>query len=157
MVHLNGYVEEFDPPTTVGQVTGKPALHFVCTAAQLLSVGSKPLKPEAQLEAGHVYFLLPISAFHSDASPVDMAGMVGKLTAIARTTPFTGKSSGSKTAPPPPSSSPAGSQFMGVELMADGMKGSSKGRTWKPILATIRERSFNRRSESDLQKECSES
>ena len=158
VVHLNGYVEEFDPPVTVSQVSGKPPVHFVCTAAQLLLVGSKPLKPETQLEQGLVYFLIPFSIFHSEASPMEMASTVSKLTAIAKTMPSKAKSPGPRTA-----SSPARSRspnhFLGQDVRAVVMEpkeASMKARSWKPHLAPIRERSFNGRSESDLQKEHSE-
>ena len=160
VVHLNGYVEEFDPPVTVSQVTGKPPVHFVCTPAQLLSVGSKPLKPDTQLDPGHVYFLLPFSTFHSNPSPMDMASTVSKLTAIAKTMPSKAKSPGSRTGSSP-ARSRSSNNFLGqdvrVEVMVGGGgKWSWKARSWKPLLAPIRERSFNRRSESDLQKEHSE-
>ncbi|KAA8522704.1 hypothetical protein F0562_009134 [Nyssa sinensis] len=84
VVHLNGYVEDFEQTVTVAQVTGKPPKDFVCTGAQLVSGGLKPLKPDTQLELGHVYFLLPYSTFRSDVSPVDLASVARKLTTIAK-------------------------------------------------------------------------
>ncbi|RVX07758.1 uncharacterized protein LOC104880766 [Vitis vinifera] len=170
VVHLNGYVEEFDPPVTVSQVTGKPPLHFVCTPAQLISVGSKPLKPDTQLEPGHVYFLLPFSMFHFEVSPMDLTSIASKLTAIAKSARCEAKSPGPgfSASPMRTASSPArnpspnhfSDQNMRVEMAAgDGVYGgqrSCKSRSWKPLLDPIRERSFNRRSESDLQKEHSE-
>lgn len=157
VVHLNGYVEEFDPPVAVSQVTGKPALHFVCTPAQLLSAASKPLKADSQLEAGHVYFLLPISMFRSEVSPVDLASMVSKLTAIAKGTRREAKShpGPSFSASPTRTASSPANQSMWDEKLA-GAQRSCRSRSWKPILSTIRERSFNRRSESDLQREYPE-
>ncbi|KAK9268510.1 hypothetical protein L1049_000263 [Liquidambar formosana] len=81
VVHMNGYVEDFEHPVSVSQVTGKPAKHFVCTRAQLLSPSSKPLKPDSQLQLGHIYFLLPFSLLESsDASPMDLATAATRLT-----------------------------------------------------------------------------
>ncbi|KAI9192336.1 hypothetical protein LWI28_021372 [Acer negundo] len=132
VVHLNGHVEDFMFPVSVSQVTGWSQNHFLCTAAQLLVIGSKPLKPDTLLEPGHIYFLLPSSALQADVSPLDLASLVKRLTAKA-------KSSKSQQG----SCSPE---------METGVKGlSRKQRPWRPILDTIREISFNRRSESDLQ------
>ncbi len=145
LVHLNGFVEDFEQPVCVSQVTDKSPKHFVCTPAQLLSNCSKPLKPDTQLEAGKFYFLLPFSALQADVSPMDLASVVRKLTAVAKTSPMLSQH-GSK-----PPTSP--NRFMDPEtpVVSYGAKRSSRVRSWRPILDTIRERSFNRRSESDLQ------
>ncbi|KAK0571136.1 hypothetical protein LWI29_011625 [Acer saccharum] len=134
VVHLNGHVEDFMFPVSVSQVTGRSQKHFLCTAAQLLVIGSKPLKPDTLLEPGHIYFLLPSSALQADVSPLDLASLVKRLTAKAKS-----------------SKSQQGSPLRSPE-METGVKGLSRTRRpWKPILDTIREMSFNRRSESDLQ------
>ena len=86
---------------------------------------------------------------------MDMISTVRRLTAIAKTTPSEAtKSPGTTTA----SSSPAGSflvQDVRLGVMVGGGlgKGSCKARSWKPLLDPIREMSFPRRSDSDLQKE----
>ena len=43
LVHLNGYVQDFDHPISVSEIIGKPPKQFLCTAAQLVSAGSKPV------------------------------------------------------------------------------------------------------------------
>ncbi|KAK6942008.1 PADRE domain [Dillenia turbinata] len=154
IVHLNGIVEEFENPITVCEVTGKPPEHFICTPAQLLTgSSSNPLKPTSRLEPGRVYFLLPFSAFQPDVSPMDLASIVSKLNKIAKSWPGSGKS----PSPSPGRCSPARSPNR-VEPDVGNKKGViGVGRqkwpnsgSWKPILDTIRERSFNRRSESDI-------
>ncbi|KAL3533269.1 hypothetical protein ACH5RR_006790 [Cinchona calisaya] len=167
VVQLNGYVEEFDYPVSVTEVTAKLPKHFVCTHAQLLSTCSKPLMPGTFLEPGQIYFLLPCSVFQSNVSLVDLAPLVKKLNNIAKTCRSKGQSgnrnsysglNGSTSSPVwrSPASSNRFSDMHGREetencSTAFDPPRSSKSRSWKPILATIRERSFNRRSESDLQ------
>ncbi|KAK1291026.1 hypothetical protein QJS10_CPB18g00086 [Acorus calamus] len=80
VVHLNGYVEDFFDPITVKDITGKPSKHVICSSAHLLSFGTQPLGPEAELVPGRVYFLLPNSVFMSDSSPVDLAALATRLT-----------------------------------------------------------------------------
>ncbi|GKV00332.1 hypothetical protein SLEP1_g13039 [Rubroshorea leprosula] len=135
LVHLNGYVEDFEPPISVGQVISMSPKHFVCTAAQLLSTASLPLKPDDQLQPGSIYFLLPHSAFHADASPTDFASLVKRLTAKAKSVD-----------PTSTSISTPGSLMEFPEERAR----SVGRRSWKPILDTIKEMSFTRRSDSDL-------
>ncbi|XP_059461952.1 uncharacterized protein LOC132190943 [Corylus avellana] len=151
LVHMNGYVEDFQHPVSVSQVTGKPPKHFVCTPAQLLCAGSEPLQPNTQLEAGKIYFLLPFSVLRADVSPLDLVSIIKKLTAVAKA---------SRREPQLPGASPYGlspvtspSRFMEPEgeMMGYGADRSARARSWKPILDTIKEKSFNRRSESDLQ------
>lgn len=122
LVHLNGHIEEFDHPVTVYEVTRISPKHFVCTPAQLLSAYSKPLVPDTLLKPGQIYFLLPFSVFQSAVSPEDFKPAEENVT-----------------------------EEQGIIDLAGLMKKSTKSRSWKPILATIRERSFTRRSESDLQ------
>lgn len=131
VVDLNGHVEEFDHPVSVSQVTGKQPKQFVFTAAQLLTAVLKPLKPETLLEPGRLYFLLPSSAFQmADVSPLDLAIIVKKLTAKAK----------SKN---PEVRSRARSTFEAVERLPGK-------RSWKPILDTIREISFRRSESAEL-------
>jgi hypothetical protein len=157
LVHMNGYVEDFEHPVSVSQATGKPAKHFVCTPAQLLCSGAEPLNPDTQLEAGKMYFLLPFSILQADVSPMDLVSLVRKLTAVAKASRRDAKSTlwsqyGSSPGFSSPGTSP--SRFMepeGKMMMEYGATRSCRARSWRPILDTIKERSFNRRSESDLQ------
>lgn len=159
IVHLNGYVEEIEYPVTVAEVTGKPPKHLLFTHVQLLSNASTPLKLDTPLERGCVYFLLPYSLFDSNVSPVDLAPLARKLASIARKIGSKSKSgkqklsssvSGNSTVWSSPARSP-NRQFSDNDQILYGIQKSSKSRSWKPILSTIREISFNRRSESDLQ------
>lgn len=168
VVHLNGYVEDFEQPVCVSQITGKPSKQFVCTPAQLLSSGSKSLRQDTLLQPGQVYLLLPYSALQADVSPLDLASIVRKLTAAAKASRRSGTDSGkSPGASPirsqhgsspvwnsslsPSRSSPNRFAEPDMGLMGYGGQSSCRGRSWKPILDPIRERSFNRRSESDIQ------
>lgn len=165
VVQLNGKVEDYDYPVSVSEVIGNSKKHFVFTPAQFLSHGSKPLKNSMMLERGQVYFLLPHSTFHSAASTVDLAPIAKKLNSIARSRSG-GKNNNSCSGRhqnwalmnlSSPSASPSRVSGGGrdvisvVEAENFEVQGSTKPRLWKPILETIRERSFNRRSESDLQ------
>ncbi|XP_030535577.1 uncharacterized protein LOC115744500 [Rhodamnia argentea] len=182
VVHWNGFVEDFEEPITVGEVTGKPAKHFVCTPAQLLSAGSKPMKPQVTLEPGRIYFLLPYSTLQADVSPVDLSALVRKLMVKAKASPgrpsgtSPGQSSPARSFDPipiwnspsrnstsgpswgssPSSSSPGRSptRLLGADGTVAGQR-SVGAKSWRPVLGTIRERSFNRRSESDLQEKYS--
>jgi hypothetical protein len=157
LVHMNGYVEDFEHPVSVSQATGKPPKHFVCTPAQLLCAGSEPLDPDTQLQPGKIYFLLPFSVLRADVSPLDLVSIVKKLTAVAkagrREQPKSSQTSqyGSSPVFSSPGTSP--SRFMEPEgkMVAYGAQRSCRARSWTPILDTIRESSFNRKSESDLQ------
>ncbi|XVF69933.1 hypothetical protein PTKIN_Ptkin11bG0120600 [Pterospermum kingtungense] len=138
LVHLNGYVEDFNHPVSVSEITGKPPKQFLCTAAQLVSAATKPLNPDVQLQPGHIYFVLPLSTLHDDVSPLDMASVAKRLTARA------------KSIRSDHHVSPRRPEERGE--MAYGLQKSCRARTrsWKPILDTIREISFTRRTESDL-------
>ncbi|KAJ7955831.1 DUF4228 domain-containing protein [Quillaja saponaria] len=85
VVHLNGYVEDFDYPFSVSQVTCNPNKYFLCTPAQLLSTCSMPLRADTQLQPGQVYFMLPYSTLQADVSQLDLVALARKLTAIAKT------------------------------------------------------------------------
>ncbi|KAM7260569.1 hypothetical protein ACFE04_011242 [Oxalis oulophora] len=137
VVHLNGYVEEFDHPVTASQVTycnGKPSKYFICTASLLSNSSTSPLKPDYFLLPGFIYFLLLYLALASDASPVDFAGVVKRLTA---------KANSLKSLRP----SPKLSTHM---LKSTQISPQINKQSWKPNLDTIGEKSFTR-SESDLQ------
>ncbi|OMO59348.1 hypothetical protein COLO4_34244 [Corchorus olitorius] len=131
LVHLDGYVEDLNHPISVSEVMGEPPKQFLCTAAQLVSTcaGSKPLNPETQLQRGHIYFVLPLSTLQDYVSPLDMASLVKRLTATAK------------------SVSP---KIIASSSRIKEMPCRARRRSWKPILETIREISFTRRSESDL-------
>ncbi|KAE9602436.1 hypothetical protein Lal_00049405 [Lupinus albus] len=132
VVHLNGYVEYFDQPISASQVIGNPQKHFICTSIQLLSSSSKPMVGDTQLQPGIVYFMLPYTILQSDVSPVNLACLAKRLTTIAKTRYKSLKS--------------------GMNMrMNEGERRNFRLQPWKPILDTIRERSFNMRSESDLQ------
>ncbi|CAI8611112.1 unnamed protein product [Vicia faba] len=155
VVHLNGFVEDFDQPISASQVIGNPPKHFVCTSIQLLSSSYKPLKGDnSQLQPGQLYFMLPYSVLQADVSPVDLACLAKRLTAKgkAKNKPSDYNKS-SKAVIPLPSRSPC---RVGVEekVMINGGRGPCRMQSWKPILESIAEKSLNRRSESDLQENC---
>ncbi|OIW18696.1 hypothetical protein TanjilG_13448 [Lupinus angustifolius] len=132
VVHLNGCVEYFDQPISACQVIGNPPKHFLCTSIQLLSSSSKPLVGDTQLQPGIVYFMLPYTILQSDVSPLDLACLAKRLTTIAKTRDKSLKN--------------------GMNMrMNEGERRGCRLQPWKPILDTIKERSFNMRSESDLQ------
>ncbi|KAJ6354983.1 hypothetical protein OIU77_005560 [Salix suchowensis] len=138
VVHFNGYVQEFENPVSVRQVTAGqlPSKNLVFTAAQLLSTESKPLKADVQLETGQLYFMLPYSILQPDVSPVDFLALVKKLSSKAESS-RRGQARSSGT------SSLSGQRNPICRAQAR--------KPWKPVLDTIREKSFNRRSESELQ------
>jgi hypothetical protein len=164
LVHLSGYVEDFEQPISVNQVitSRNPPTHFVCTSLQLLSSCSKPLKGDAQLQPGNVYFMLPYSILQADVSPVDLASLAKRLTAKAKTSKLDGKKSLKTTSPlinnqglsnvwNSPSRSPGRVAVAEQFAMTYGERSStSRARLWRPLLDTIREKSFNRSNESDL-------
>ncbi|KAJ4754710.1 hypothetical protein LUZ62_089115 [Rhynchospora pubera] len=84
VVHINGYVEDYDGPVTASQVMGKPGRNVLCCSSHLLYSGKHAFKPEDPLEPGRIYFLLPMSVFQSEASPVDLACLMNRLTSLAR-------------------------------------------------------------------------
>lgn len=132
VIQINGYIQDFICPVTVSQVTGKPPnKHVLFTSAQLLSFSTRPLRPEDSLESGRIYFLLPYSVFQSDSSPLDLASLVTRLTAVA------------KRAPPadPVKPGPLSDCGSGLGLARGNMVGSL-ARTWEPVLETIGEVSF---------------
>ncbi|KAJ8562388.1 hypothetical protein K7X08_011679 [Anisodus acutangulus] len=161
VVHLNGYVEDFDHPISVSEVMGKPQKHFIFTQSQLLSTCLQPLNHNYMLQQGHFYFLLPHSTFQSSVSPIDLVPIAKKLSGIAKNhmaykDKLRKKKSLNGTSPiwnSPPSSpnNPFSGRGIRVEPQTRLQRISTKSPKWEPFLDTIRERSFNRRSESDLQ------
>ncbi|KAK3435415.1 hypothetical protein EUGRSUZ_C00123 [Eucalyptus grandis] len=182
VVHWNGFVEDFEEPITVGEVTGKPPKHFLCTPAELISAGPKPMKPHVTLEPGRIYFLLPYSALQANLSPMDLSALARNLMVKAKASPgrpngtSPGHSSPARSINPSPTwNSPSRnytSHPSGGSSPSSGSPGRSPTRllgadaavarqlsvgakSWRPVLDPIRERSFNRRSESDLQEKYS--
>lgn len=84
VVHINGLIEDFETPVTAGEITGKPPKYLLCSSAQLLILGSSPIRFEDRLEPGRLYFLLPHSVMQSNASPLDILSLVTRLTELAR-------------------------------------------------------------------------
>ncbi|XVE71877.1 hypothetical protein DITRI_Ditri10aG0187000 [Diplodiscus trichospermus] len=154
VVHFNGFVQDFEHPVSVSQLIGRPPKQFLCTPAQLISNCSKGLQPDTILERGHIYFLLPYSTLQPEVSPLDLATIARKLTAKAKSTKCKAKSTSQYGSSPLRSSTARSPNRLGEPdsgLMSRGAQRLYRMRTWKPILDTIREKSFNRRSESDLQ------
>ncbi|XP_054820207.1 uncharacterized protein LOC129319231 [Prosopis cineraria] len=164
VVHLNGYVEDFLEPVSVRQLTGDPPKHFVCTTLQLLSPSNSttPLKADAKLRPGEVYFKLPCSVLQADVSPVDLASLAKRLTAIAKTTStIVNRAEEDENQPRlgrvPLSSHLALSHRDRVSVSACGLQGGRRRgggkrslyghgvQPWKPILDPIGESSFGSR------------
>ncbi|CAM8928901.1 unnamed protein product [Rhodiola kirilowii] len=136
VVHFDGRIEEYDVPIKVNQIIHNPKKNVLCTKSQLLCpTSSKALNSDCELQLGNLYFLMPISAFKSEASVMDMANMVRKLTNIANSTRL------SKECSRPVSAAAVG----------EFGPGRIERCVWKPVLDTIGEKSLNERSESDLQ------
>ncbi|KAL5225297.1 hypothetical protein ABZP36_011936 [Zizania latifolia] len=122
VIHINGYVESFDGPVTVGHVTGETGgaaaeqqRYVLCSSAHLLQPGRGPFRPDDPLQPGTVYFLLPQSIFQSESSAVDLACLMNRLTALAR------KGGGGGAAAP----SPVEAVFVGLSQHHES-SGSSK-------------------------------
>ncbi|XP_047155528.1 uncharacterized protein LOC124826675 [Vigna umbellata] len=151
VVHMNGYVEDFEQPISVRQVIGHPSKHFLCTSTQLLSASSKSMTRETHLQPGQVYFMLPYSVLQADVSPVDLAALVKRLSAVAKASPL---SSQNQTLWSSPSTSPirgGPAEQYGVGKMNIGGRSPCKVQPWKPVLDSISEKPCHRRSESDWQ------
>ncbi|XP_068642157.1 uncharacterized protein [Aristolochia californica] len=144
VVHVSGYIQDFDYPITVREVVGnaKPPTYFLCSTAHLLSFGTQPLCPHAVLERGRIYFLIPHSIFHTDSSsPTDLVSLATRLTAIAKRC---GRYSSAKSKRIQPVAA-SGSTSFGFRNRG---RTSCSVRSWKPILETIEEKSFERREGS---------
>ncbi|KAA0031747.1 DUF4228 domain-containing protein [Cucumis melo var. makuwa] len=143
VVHLNGHVQHFHSPITARQVARKPpppTEYFICTAAQLVSTAASPaLDPDAVLQPGKVYFILPFSTLHPDVSLADLASIARRLTAAA-------KSAAKSGSLPPCETAEGGEEW---KCTAAG-----KSRQWRPLLDTIKEKPANscERIESDLER-----
>ncbi|KAG9139146.1 hypothetical protein Leryth_019125 [Lithospermum erythrorhizon] len=150
VVHLNGYLEEFDHPIAVSEVIGNPSNHFILTHAQLVSAGSEHLKLDAILEPGKFYFMIPYSTFQ-EASSFDLVPIARRLAAIAKKGHCKGKEKPKKKIPSPSKScvNKFSERGMKVHSLEESLEHFGK-KSWKPVLSTIREMSFNNKSESDL-------
>ncbi|KAK4369558.1 hypothetical protein RND71_013350 [Anisodus tanguticus] len=149
VVHLNGHVEDFDHPISVHELMGKFHKNFVFTHAQLLAAAPKSLKHDTMLEQGHIYYLLPSSLFQSSVSPMDLVPVARKLSYIAKN--GAAKDMSKKQQSKNETNLMVESENEVVTSYRIEER-SNKSRSWKPLLSTIREWSFNQRSESDLQK-----
>ncbi|KAK8968175.1 hypothetical protein KSP40_PGU003161 [Platanthera guangdongensis] len=89
VITINGHLEIFDRPVTAGEITANSAPYVLCSAAQLLSPGTRPLGPDDRLEPGRLYFL---------AAPLDMAAIATRLTTLARSA-SAGKSNAASASP----------------------------------------------------------
>ncbi|CAM8963285.1 unnamed protein product [Rhodiola kirilowii] len=148
VVHFDGRIEDYDKPIKVNQIIHNPTKDVLCTKSQLLCrTSSIALKSDCELELGNLYFLMPISAFTSEASMMDMANMVNKLTNIAKNTRVK-ECSNSKPVSVAVGPAGYGSDEPGRVEVGEGFV---ERFVWKPVLETIGEKSLNGRSESDLQ------
>ncbi|GJS93619.1 hypothetical protein Tco_0800587 [Tanacetum coccineum] len=143
IVHLDGYLENYEDPATVDQVINNFPKHFLCTPLQVLQNGLVPLSHDHQLKTGQIYFILPNSTLRFNDSPQDLTSLTRKLTKIAKTgqCPFkTTKRSPSSASslPTPQATSPRpclDSRFgnNGEDIMLN----SPKSPQWIPVLDTI--------------------
>ncbi|XP_058728923.1 uncharacterized protein LOC131601172 [Vicia villosa] len=138
VVHLNGFIEDFDQPISASQVIGNLPKHFVCTSIQLLSSSYKPLKRDNS----QLYFMLPYSVLQADVSPLDLACLAKRLTSKGKAKNKPCDYSKSPTAIPLASRSPC---RVGVEekVMMNGRRSPCRVQSWKPILESIAEKSLN--------------
>lgn len=168
LVHINGYVEDFPGPVTVGEVTGKAPKLMCFTPAQLVSFSVRPLPDDERLLPGRLYFLLPPTILQSDTSPVDLAALATRLSALARS--GGGDAAAGGAARGRAKSNLSNSVEVGAApaggMVAEGGGGgggggedargganawgigggmtASRARWWKPVLDTIEEKSFRR-------------
>ncbi|XP_078175896.1 uncharacterized protein LOC144569423 [Carex rostrata] len=85
VVHINGYVEDYDGPVTASHVMGKSVGRYVlCSSSKIFYSGTHACKPGDPLEPGRIYFLLPISILQSEASPADYVCLMNRLTSLAK-------------------------------------------------------------------------
>ncbi|KAL4564362.1 hypothetical protein LXL04_028423 [Taraxacum kok-saghyz] len=83
VVHLDGFLEEFDGPITVEEIIGSLPKHFMTTPIQLMH-GLVLLKLDTLLEPGRVYFVLPYSILRLNESSKDLVCLAKKLSGIAK-------------------------------------------------------------------------
>ncbi|PWA76442.1 hypothetical protein CTI12_AA234310 [Artemisia annua] len=151
VVHLDGSLVDYEAPATVDQVINNFPKHFLCTPLQVLQNGLVPLKLNHQLKTGQIYFLLPNHTLKFNASPMDLTSLTRKLTNIAKTGRCLAKSvpTSTSTSPQWDPKSRHTNRFLDRQCgHVDNFGNAHKSPQWKPILATIRERSFNQRKES---------
>lgn len=159
LVHLNGWTEEFEDAMTVAQVTGgDKQQHFVFAQAQLatlLNSKPKPLDSATQLQKGSIYFLLPLSIFNTEMSPIDLATISKRLTLAAaahKPSRIDNKKKKKKKQSKLEIRNRYADRYVPPrinEALGDVDVNNDKQNTsWKPILESITERSFTR-AESD--------
>lgn len=203
VVHIDGLIEDFESPTTVNEIIGYFTRHFLTTPIQILQVGLVPLKNDARLEPGRIYFLLPYAITRFNESSVDLLPLTKKLIKIAKTrrsiakpaprlpssvipqniekepsqiipppvVAKVAKTTNSKAKPPralkkksltkklsniakshgvnDPPASQGSNDSSNADQNNNVVVRRNRMMSWKPLLSTIREISFNRR-ESDL-------
>ncbi|KAL5974160.1 hypothetical protein ACLOJK_030823 [Asimina triloba] len=154
VVHLSGYVEDFPEAVTVAQVTatgGKPSstiTHFICSSAHLLSSGFSHRMPlDARLHPGNIYLLLPYSIFQSDSSPVDLASLATRLTAIAKRSGAASPTTANGVLGLGRRENTGFGACCGPARKTTCTTTSTTFRTWKPILEAIEEKSIDQRSQ----------
>ena len=109
---------------------------------------------DTHLQPGQVYFMLPYSVLHADVSPVDLAGLAKRLTAIAKSGPLSSQTQTFWNSPSRSLGRVGVAEQYGVGMMNIGGKSPSKVQPWKPMLDTITEKPFHKRTEPDLQESC---
>ncbi|KAJ4963553.1 hypothetical protein NE237_023492 [Protea cynaroides] len=158
VVHLSGLVENYDHPVTAGEITGKPPKYFLCSSTEYSFSCSQAFQPDFQLQRGQIYFLIPLSSLQWEASEVDFASLSTRLTKLAKRSGSNSRQSHSnpvlersKSAPERVLTSEEDTSVGQKSVVTlDEEKMSVRAGAWKPFLETINEKSFGRRSESDL-------
>ncbi|XP_068638515.1 uncharacterized protein [Aristolochia californica] len=151
VVHVSGFVEDFNEPVTVRDVVGdaEPPIFFLCSTAHLLSFGTQPLRPEDVLQRGRFYFLIPHSIFQTDSSsPTDLVHLAARLSAIAkRSRRLSAKSTlpGGLFQPSAKRIQPVAASGSSTFEVRNRGRLSCRVGSWKPILETIEEKAFERR------------
>nr|GEZ17269.1 hypothetical protein [Tanacetum cinerariifolium]GEZ28944.1 hypothetical protein [Tanacetum cinerariifolium] len=142
IVHLDGYLENYEDQATVDQVINNFPKHFLCTPLQVLQNGLVPLNHDHQLKTGQIYFILPNSTLRFNDSPQDLTSLTRKLTKIAKTgqCPFktTKRSPSASSLPTPQATSPR--PCLDSRLGNNGediMLNSPISPQWIPVLDTI--------------------
>ena len=95
---------------------------------------------DTHLQLGQVYFMLPYSVLHADVSPVDLAGLAERLTAIAKSGPLSSQTQTFWNSPSRSLGRVGVVEQYGVGMMNIGGKSPSKVQPWKPMLDTITEK-----------------
>ncbi|KAJ0934521.1 hypothetical protein HanRHA438_Chr03g0108361 [Helianthus annuus] len=164
VVHFDGYIEDYESPATVNQVITIYPKHFLTTPIRLINIAkTRQLKPrQTTLANPQVKGLTTVSLLNTNIAKDQPAPLAS--TQVNKSSRKSLKKSLSNIAKPPrvkkakPAPEPASPQDKeSSEGSDDGSNPEKKnirrstrsGMSWKPLLATIREISFNRR-ESDL-------